>query len=274
MLATCHYFLQDRAKINTRRRPPSRHLRKTDTLTDQSNPSIDVTTPTSQSNALEFPMPVSDSIADQVEKQTDNISRQPTVTDIMPNHLESSVGHRIRQRQPDLFSSSHLSITSEGPPSSHQSKPAAANDKLLTAGPSKTPPSLDDDIFSSRNLSIKKPTPPLLDDDIFNSNKLSIRKQTPPPLDDDIFNSSNLLIKKQTPPPLDDDIFSSSKLSITSQTPPSLDDIDIFGSSKVSVRKQTERKDYKTTIEQTIEDDDLFAGSSITKKKGKIYFHF
>ena len=289
-----YYDFQDRARIQTKRRPPTRQARRAAAEASQSDDLFGDATPTA---------------ASRVSMDTTD-SKAPSFA------TSSSVPSGVKPKKQDLFGNDDLfneniniSSKSSGaiPKSSSKvEKPLTAasdsadnkTDKVAAKEESKKdhltiPSKKEDDLFSSNKIgstkteskSVKKHKSPDIDDDIFSSaTKSALKKPGKVDDDDDLFTSSSKPPKQVSavpmfePPPLDDDddIFSSGtkqKKSAIAQVLDDDDDDDIFARSSVakgisSVSKAAAEIKTPAAASGIPDDDDIFADASINKPKG------
>ena len=278
--------LQSRAKVQSKRRPPSRRARQaggsgldfTDTTSSQPTAATsDTQRPkmrnesygqaTSEPNSLFGPSAVLGS------KEEDVFSSRET-----PQVTASQV--KITQEEAKTDSTGDAKADTQASDAASQGarpkvKPAKApstdsDDLFAPKNVTKKPEPDADDIFAGSSVFQKKPQVPDTQDkgdDLFGAKKESGRSKLPQKGfredDDDIFGDSMV---RAVPPPLDniddndddgDDIFGTSKV----KAPPVVDDDedDIFGISKVSVKPKD-----KTPAP----DDDIFGSSKVSIKPG------
>ena len=269
-----HFPLQDRARVQGRRRPPSRQARKAAAAT---SPDVtdgnDDSAPSTPNGHLSPPDDLHQS-QPALPVTADHASRSHSSYQSAAHTIPVSVDNRKsamdQSEEENLFSAVKKKADISGAAIS-RSRTSSKNDEDLSSSVDAkrgdkigTQPRTDqrteeaDDIFSS--LSTNKSSKPTSSrsDEVFIPSKISKSAVGSDSL-------GNVSVRPKAPPTVDeDDIFASSKLSIKKEAPPPARQQaadDIFSGVKVPVKSRP-----------VVEEDDIFADSSLAKKKGEAVF--
>ena len=269
-----YYYLQDRAKIQTRRRPPSRQLRKaaaarssgglSDELFDPQSPTSPTTSsvpPLSSPSGLNSPprVPSPDlSDSSKVRPKTDLFGNEDLFSSDLP---KSSAKFVIERSNKDTSESSSGDIFADNKFSDISAKKTSKTENFddLFSGPSKTKSKSnslhadDTDIFDSVPKKSDSKSEHLLSPNKANDDILSVKTSKP--------KSKTAAISED-----DEDLFSSPSLSgKTKDKKPKAALTDI----KDKIEENGLPEGGKGKNPKITEEDDIFASSSLNKKKGK-----
>ncbi len=269
---TLHTAQKERARIQTKRRPPTRHARRAAADASQSEPFSD-------SGASATPVPMDTSAAPAAE----SVSKAAPVTsqalfgneDLLTDVAVTS----------DKSSGAIPKVFPKKDRTDSEGSRSEANKTDQPEGPKRAAPVPEEtkDTTKSANKEKKKKVAADYDDDIFSAAaKSTFKASQKPKADEDLFGSKKPPSNQKPlpvasmfePPPLDDDdIFSSGTKKKKSAIAQVLDDDDddIFAGSSVfkSSKPTTTKTEVKTqAVPPSVAEDDIFADASINKPKG------